>query len=80
LSRGAAPPGVRPLSDNLPAPEPFDESENKGGFRMVTKKAVGKKLKVKKETIKDLDVKVKASQVKGGYTCPTTMNHKVITK
>ena len=47
---------------------------------MVTKKAVGKKLKVKKETIKDLDVKVKASQVKGGYTCPTTMNHKVITK
>jgi len=34
---------------------------------MVTKKApAGKKLKLKKETIKDLDAKGKASEVKGG--------------
>jgi hypothetical protein len=50
---------------------------------MVTKKAAGKKLKVKKDTIKDLDLKGRRENVKGGQKtgggggCPTTMNHLV---
>ena len=43
---------------------------------MVTKKAASKKLKVKKDTIKDLDVKGKASRVKGGGNCVVS-NHQV---
>ena len=48
---------------------------------MVTKKVpAGKKLKVKKTTLKDLDAKSKSRDVKGGQkrlgqTCPTTVGH-----
>jgi hypothetical protein len=53
---------------------------------MVTKKTAGKKtgrLTLKKETFRDLDVKGKKGNVKGGQKtggggcCPTTMNHLV---
>ena len=44
---------------------------------MVTKKAAGKKLKVKKDTIKDLDVKGKGSRVKGGGICPMSTGRQV---
>jgi len=45
--------------------------------KTATDKGRGKKLKVRKETIKDLEVKKKGTQIKGGViTAATMMNPK----